>query len=109
VHDVDSFQDKSGREVRVNDFVVYGHALGRCAALRFGMVLSIKRGKRHEYSRDDEWAIRVQGIDDDAVDIYGLALCKVAGTLMFPDRILNANAFIPQQYKALFENKENPQ
>ncbi len=34
--------DKSGREINIGDYIVYGLALGRCAALRFGKVLDIK-------------------------------------------------------------------
>jgi hypothetical protein len=35
-------RDKSGRELEPGDFIVYGHALGRCAGLRYGVVLEVR-------------------------------------------------------------------
>lgn len=96
----DSFTDKMGQEVRVGDRIVYGSALGRCAALRFGKVLKIERLDL-EYRLDPVgWSIQVQGIDDSALHCYPLALCKTTGNLQFPDRIVKVPT-LPPEYEAL--------
>ena len=35
-------QDILGREIKAGCIIVYGHALGRCAALKIGKVLKVK-------------------------------------------------------------------
>ena len=82
------FYDKNGAEVRVGDFIVYGHAMGRCAGLRYGRVIAVQWSKT-----DPDWPsrvpvpkLRVQGVDDDW-EHMPLALCK-PGTLEFPRRVL---------------------
>lgn len=110
---LESFQDKAGQTVSVGDFIVYGHALGQGAGLRWGRVLKIER-VAHEY--DGGWRIGVQGIDTDWRDLdvqrgakpeerkgWGKPeLCK-RGTLMFPSRILLANTFIPPEWRKMLE------
>lgn len=61
----DTLLDKLGQEIRPGRWIVYGHALGRCAALRIGLVLDVKRGPKttHAWLREDR--ITVWGIDDD--------------------------------------------
>ena len=46
--------DKTGTEIKEGDFIVYGHALGRCAGLRIGKVLAIKHhaDKAYTWSAD---------------------------------------------------------
>ena len=83
----ENFTDKIGQEVKVGDTIAYGHALGRCAALRIGKVLKIEL-------IDSSWAIQVQGIDDDGL---GLRLCK-PGALQFPDRVVKLTTPIPEEY-----------
>jgi hypothetical protein len=83
--------DKSGNPIEVGTYIVYGHALGRCAGLRFGKVLGIKRKPKPSYrefhSLDSQWSITVIGYDDDSLMRRDKA-CDRAGTLGFPDRIL---------------------
>ena len=95
---VESYEDKAGQTVKVGDFIVYGHALGRCAALKFGKVLKIETVK---CDRRDEWRINVRGIDDDHYS--GELKVSRIGTLMFPERTILANDFIPQDYKDLLD------
>lgn len=60
------FFDKSGRDLKAGDLIVYGHALGRCAGLQYGLVLEVL-----EPRTERSWAetpdliprIRVQGVD----------------------------------------------
>lgn len=76
--------DKVGKEIKVGSFVVYGHALGRCAGLRIGKILEI-RSPKTDYNKE---AIHfsVQGVDDDW-NFKPPHVCR-KGTLQFPDRIL---------------------
>ena|ERR1700690_2048063 len=77
--------DKSRKEIKVGDFIIYGHALGRCAGLRYGKVLAIKEVK--DYADRIKNHFTVQGVDDDWYpDTPKLAERK--GTLQFGDRIL---------------------
>lgn len=58
------FPDKTGRALKAGDFVVYGHALGRCAGLQYGRVLAITEGK---FGYDDKLypKLRIQGVEMD--------------------------------------------
>jgi hypothetical protein len=87
----DSLVDKSGQTVRVGDYILYASSLGRCAALSFGRILKI------ELVDGKDWRIGFIGVDD----YYGMKLKK--GTLQFPDRLVLANAFIPEQHKSILE------
>lgn len=98
---LDYFIDKSGREVKVGDFIVYGHNLGRCAGLRFGKVLKIEKTAHPWRDDEDEWKIGVQGIDDDWNTDINDAKAARKGTLLFPERILGINNIIPEHYKEL--------
>jgi len=81
-------RDKAGREIEVGDFIVYGHNLGRCAALRYGRVLAINE-KEDRYNRRATLHYTVIGVRD---AFRGLrvapVLCERTGTLQFGDRIL---------------------
>lgn len=97
---MNTFLDRAGQEVKVGDFIVYGHALGRCAGLQFGRVLSIKSIERQRFSGIEEhWRIRAQGVNED----YNKPQLIKPGTLKYPDRIILANDFIPQKLKDLFD------
>lgn len=102
------FLDRSGREVKVGDFIVYGHALGRSAGLQFGQVLSIAGGLVPPAWRGgpsyENWKIRVQGIDDTA---WRGAQLRRPGTLNYPSRIILANDFIPENLKTLLLGATN--
>lgn len=88
--------DKLGTPILVGSFIVYGHALGRCAGLRIGRVLGIKE-KTHAYSTQRGAAIRVQGVNDDWGEP---TLCK-PGTLFFPSRIVVVTD-LPEKIRKLF-------
>lgn len=71
-------KDKCGSDLEVGDYIVYGHALGRCAGLRYGLVLE---------SNDN--SIKIIGYNDDFYNIprWNGILSKPS-TLRFPGRIL---------------------
>ncbi len=81
-------KDKSGREIAVGDFIVYGHALGTCAGLQYGKVLGF--GERLEYGRREDRpklpTCKVRGVDTDYT-YDGPRLMKPS-TLQFSERIL---------------------
>ncbi len=81
--------DKIGQEIKEGSYIVYGHALGRCAALKLGLVLKVGFAKKEGlYSKH-----RITVIGTDEMRLWELNnidipyLTKV-GTLMFPDRII---------------------
>lgn len=56
-------QDKAGHDIKVGDYIVYGHVLGSCGGLRYGVVLGFKS---RTYFYDEEYdVVRVRGYDDD--------------------------------------------
>lgn len=67
-------KDKLEQEIKVGDWIAYGHALGRCAGIRIGWVLAIKENGN----------LTVQGINDDWSRL-GVKLCDRKGTLQFPE------------------------
>ena len=86
-------QDKAGAVIEVGDLIIYGHALGRCAALQYGKVLAIKLKTKTKWrgslllSEDYETPhFTVQGVADEP---NPWLLRK--GTLQFADRILVIN------------------
>ena len=81
--------DKLGALISVGDIIVYGHALGRCAALRIGKVLALKAlTSPYSHISEPEWRITVQGVDEGWSHTGNQkTLCK-KGTLMYPDRII---------------------
>lgn len=78
------FQDKAGNPLKRGDFIVYGHALGRCAGLRYGVVVEIKEGKV-DWSQTGP-KLHVFGIDDDW-DHRAPTICR-KGVLSFSSRVL---------------------
>lgn len=95
----ESFSDKIGQEVMVGDTIAYGHALGRCAALRIGKIKAIVKVKPYWY--EERWAITVQGVDDDGTV---LQLTRRLGTLQFPERTLKITAPLPAAYEELLRD-----
>lgn len=93
-HINDKPYDKLGREIKVGDIICYGHALGRCAALRVGKVLKVTHRKEEHHPMlggklwtrntwvngscvinpdkpdgtivDHEWTLSVIGLDNDS-------------------------------------------
>lgn len=96
------FPDKTGRPLKTGDFIIYGHALGRCAGLQYAKVLAITEGKV-EYNEKSFPKLRVQGVNlDDNYDFHNpewtnkrrnmfgdprISLLKPS-TLSFPSRVL---------------------
>lgn len=86
-----TFKDKAGVEVNVGDLVVYGHNLGRCAGLRYGLVLAVQQGKDPSWvTREPDLKIKVIGIDDDWDSVKPKLLSK-ASVLAFGSRVLCIN------------------
>lgn len=54
--------DKSGRKLSAGDLIVYGHALGRCAALQYGKVLEIRWSKPKYDFETAQPKVKVQGM-----------------------------------------------
>lgn len=98
------FTDKLGKPITPGSYIAYGHALGRCAGLRIGMVLEIKRKKEPEYLHSYSTVrITVIGIDDDW-DHEPPKLNGRIGTLMFPNRtIVLSPKSLPPEYRKLFK------
>lgn len=55
------FKDKAGNRLMAGDYIVYGHALGRCASLQYGKVLGITKAK-DSYAKP-AIKLKVQGIE----------------------------------------------
>jgi len=97
------FLDKCGDAVRPGDFIVYGHALGRCAGLRYGRVIAIKEGNL-DYDKKGP-KLHVIGLDDDR-SYKKPRLCK-KGVLSFSSRVLKVNkSQIPAPALELLETVE---
>ena len=114
--------DKIGQKLVVGSLIVYGHALGRCAALQLGKVLAIKvipkvsqkwRGRDpvtnqniYEDYDNADYRITVQGVemnDNWLPDETPELLRK--GTLQFPSRIIVLDpANVPQKVRELLDN-----
>ncbi len=82
--------DKTGVPITVGCWIVYGHAMGRCAGLRIGKVLGIK-DREPKWNGETRVYVRVIGVDDD----WGgrkATLCSREGLLEYPDRMLVLDA-----------------
>lgn len=77
-------KDKSGRDINPGQWIIYGHALGRCAGLQYGVVLDVKPSKGYHSKGKD--CCTVQGVDSDWGHRKPSLLRK--GTLYFGERIL---------------------
>lgn len=77
------FVDKAGREILPGDLIVYGHALGRSAALQYGKALEILPDGR----------LRVQGVEDafEAGKYKRPASLLRPGFLKFGNRVLKVD------------------
>lgn len=97
--------DKVGREITVGAFIAYGHALGRCAALRVGRVLAIKapaEGCQEWHHYGGGWRITVIGISDDYRH-RAPELNSRKGVLQFPSRMLVLDS-VSETYRQMLEN-----
>lgn len=100
-----TIKDKSGRELKAGDYIVYGHALGRCAGLRYGVVIDIKEA-RDSWTDKKKMHLRVRGVDDDWGGQKPELLSKDS-TLQFGDRILRINpSQMPEKVLAILQKFE---
>jgi hypothetical protein len=77
------FKDKSGKEVKTGDLIVYGHALGRCSGMRYGKVLSVQVSRiRYETKK---FHATIWGVDEDSSKPK---LLSKRSTLQFGERTL---------------------
>ena len=95
--------DKTGKQITIGDFIVYGHAIDRSAALRFGKVLAIKpRQKR--FPNDPGVSIAVIGVDGDWSHREP-SLNSRFGTLQFSVRVVVLEPErIPTKSKVLLDS-----
>jgi hypothetical protein len=97
--------DKLGTPVEIGSIIVYGHALGRCAALRVGRVLELNQVPRPYWygtgPAPATWHATVIGIADEW-NGRPAALNEKVGTLQFPDRwVVLTPAQVPVVYREL--------
>ena len=78
--------DKIGQEIVSGSCIAYGHALGRCAGLRIGRVVSTPKQITNVYNRR-EWRITVVGVSDDW-DQEKPKLLSKKSTIQFPKRVI---------------------
>lgn len=82
--------DKSGRILLLGDLIVYGHAIGRSAALRYGKILRVNAAKLDVYGRLASPTLTVWGVNDDGAewdpDLPPTLLSK-SSTLSYPRRV----------------------
>jgi hypothetical protein len=94
-------KDKIDQEINVGDYIIYGHALGRCSGLRIGKVLNLKTDV-DGFNRPI-YRITVWGIDDDWQN-YTPQLLNKKSTLLYPNRcvVVDKSKF-SQKYLDLFD------
>lgn len=98
------FLDKTGKQVEVGDFIVYGHAAGRSALLRYGKVLEI-------YQFTSPWKgsitkIKIIGVNDDYSSRPPTLLSKPS-SLEFFNRIIafkNPIGLMPEKVIAMLND-----
>ncbi|MBP9757241.1 MAG: hypothetical protein KBD06_01440 [Candidatus Pacebacteria bacterium] len=86
------FTDKANVEVAPGDLIIYGHALGRCAGIRFGKVLALAEHPKSEWGSnhktgDRDCKLRIIGVDDDWSHEEPKLLSK-ASVIAFGSRVL---------------------
>lgn len=96
-------RDKIGQIVVVGAVIAYGHALGRCAGLRVGKVLSLDQTEPGYMRPEPSWKATVIGVEDDW-SRQAPQLCAKTGTLFFPNRwlVLDLNK-LPESYRTLLD------
>lgn len=106
-------KDRIGQEIKVGDYIIYGHNAGRCATLKFGQVLKIQDSPE-SCDTTGNMRLRVQGIDSDfsgpdgsaGLNAWGgmrtAASLSKPGTLYFAERVfVLAPEQVPQWVKTL--------
>jgi hypothetical protein len=90
-------RDLNGHPIQPGQIIAYGHALGRCAALKLGKVLKVTAWQEDHYHNGNPryvYRIQVQGVELDKWEWDKTAQTGVTvpvglsnkGTLQFPDR-----------------------
>lgn len=86
------FTDKAGKPVLSGDLIVYGHALGRCAGLRYGKVLALiphpDKDRVYNKTGDRDCKLRIIGVDDDWSSHKPPELLSKASVVSFGARVL---------------------
>lgn len=98
------FKDKAGTVLVPSDLIVYGHALGRSAGLRYGKVLAIVEGCCYDLhgTKSPKIKIQVIGVCDDWDDPPSLLLKE--SVLEFSKRVLRVTKDqIPSNILSLLE------
>lgn len=95
--------DKTGNKIEIGSYIVYGHALGRCAALKFGKVIDIEFQTDNFPQYPTHVRISVIGIDDEAH--WSKPHLTKRGFLGFPERIIVLPVDkLPEYAKELLKN-----
>lgn len=95
-------KDKIGQNISEGSYIVYGHLLGRCAALKIGLVLKINS----VISKYSDYHIGVIGIEEKHLWQYDVTIpCLTKqGTIQYPDRTLVlSREIVPKEYLELFD------
>lgn len=106
-----SFTDKAGVPVEPGDFIIYGHALGRCAGLQYGKVLGYAPHPKSDWgynskTGDRDCKLRIIGVDDSWSHKPPELLSK-ASIVCFGDRVLKLHPDqVPKPIAALLESYE---
>jgi hypothetical protein len=111
--DLANIKDKLGHPIKPGDYIAYGSLLGRCAALRIGKVLDIRKRELGEYGVSSGVSIIVWGVDDgfneegeyeDNDYVRPTVLCMKRGALQFPERtIVLRKEDVPEKYRKLLD------
>lgn len=113
--------DKLGQEIVVGSYIVYGHALGRCAGLRLGKVLVITPKEYPAWQGESKLKhhFTVIGVDDDHAHLadlpqfrahpewYATKLLSKKSTIQFAERIIVLSGdMLPENIKKLLDEYE---
>ena len=94
--------DKIGQEIKPGCYIAYGHALGRCAGLRIGMVLAAERNVDEKLSgKRETYRITIWGVDGEWTRREPVLLSKKS-TLQFPERIIVLPS-LPEKFTKLLD------
>lgn len=82
------YTDKSGRELQVGDYIIYGSLLGRCAGLKYGKIMELTEAKVDTWKTEHEGRLKIKIVSvNDNWSHLEPELCK-PGYLEFSERIL---------------------
>lgn len=94
--------DILNREITPGCYLAYGHALGRCAAIRIGRVVEVK--PLPDEGGNGKARINVMGVEEHSWRGPGLRACSKVGVLQFPERcIVLDDAQVPEKYRKILD------